>query len=167
MTDRPSPTRVLFVCMGNICRSPLAEGIFRHKSNQRGVSDLFLVDSAGTGDWHVGEAPDERVQRLADRHGVKLDSAARQVRRRDFKRFDHIYCMDEDNREELLDMGAPAGKVRLLLECDPDAPFIEVPDPYFGGDDGFELVWRLVDSACGAVLDQLLAERAARGASGK
>lgn len=163
MTDRSPRTSVLFVCMGNICRSPLAEGIFRHKSAQRGVSGLFLIDSAGTGDWHVGEAPDERVQRVAGRHGVKLDSAARQVRRRDFKRFDHILCMDEDNREELLDMGAPAGKVRLLLECDPSAPIVEVPDPYFGGEDGFELVWRLVDSACDAVLDQLLAQRASGG----
>jgi protein-tyrosine phosphatase len=147
--------------MGNICRSPLAEGIFRHKTAERGVSDLFLIDSAGTGDWHVGEAPDERVQRIAGRHGVKLDSAARQVKRGDFKRFDHIFCMDEDNREELLGRGAPAGKVRLLLECDPGAPMIEVPDPYFGGEDGFELVWRLVDSACEAVLEELLGERAA------
>jgi protein-tyrosine phosphatase len=160
MTDRPPPTRVLFVCMGNICRSPLAEGIFLHRAAQRSVADRFFVDSAGTGDWHVGEAPDERVQRLAARNGVKLDSAARQVRRGDFNSFDHIFCMDEDNREALLEMGAPSTKVRLLLECDPNAPMLEVPDPYFGGEDGFALVWRLLDSACDAVLDELLDERA-------
>ncbi|MDY7108209.1 MAG: low molecular weight protein-tyrosine-phosphatase [Planctomycetota bacterium] len=163
MTDRPPPTRVLFVCMGNICRSPLAEAIFRHRAATRGVAERFLVDSAGTGDWHVGEAPDERVQHVAARNGVWLDSAARQVKRGDFKRFDHIFCMDEDNREALLEMGAPAGKVRLLLECDPRAPMVEVPDPYFGGEDGFDLVWRLVDSACDAVLDELLDEHPSGG----
>ena len=97
---------------------------------------------------------------------MKLDGTARQVNGRDFKRFDHILCMDEDNREELLEMGAPAEKVRLLLECDPQAPMHEVPDPFFGGMDGFELVYRLLDSACRALLDQLLARHAAGGFSG-
>jgi protein-tyrosine phosphatase len=163
MTDRSPRTSILFVCTGNICRSPLAEGIFRQHAAQRGVADLFFVDSAGTGDWHVGEAPDERVQRLAARQGVKLHRTARQVAPDDFARFHHIFCMDEDNREELLEMGAPADKVRLLLECDPGAPMLEVPDPYFGGDDGFALVWRLIDSACDAVLDELMAQRASHG----
>jgi len=165
--DDPSPRiGVLFVCMGNLCRSPLAEGVFRHQAVQRGAADLFLIDSAGTGDWHVGEEADERVRRVAARRGVNLDGTARQVKRRDFRRFDYILCMDEDNREDLLEMGAPAGKVRLLLECDPQAPMHEVPDPYFGDLDGFELVYRLLDSACRALLDQLLAEHAAGGRSG-
>jgi protein-tyrosine phosphatase len=163
MDDSSPRVGVLFVCMGNLCRSPLAEGVFRHQAVQRCAADLFLIDSAGTGDWHVGEEADERVRRVAAGRGVTLDGTARQVKRRDFKRFDHILCMDEDNREELLAMGAPAEKVRLLLECDPQAPMHEVPDPYYGDLDGFELVCRLVESACRALLDQLLAEHAAGG----
>ena len=143
--------------MGNLCRSPLAENLFRHKAAQRGVDGMFIVDSAGTGGWHAGEPPDHRIRDLALAHGVPVAGAARQVKRRDFARFDHVICMDEDNREDVLGMGAPAGKVRLLLECDPQAPLREVPDPYYGGSDGFELVFRLVDSACEALLDELLA----------
>jgi protein-tyrosine phosphatase len=151
--------RVLFVCMGNICRSPLAEGLFLHKINQRGVAGRFSVESAGTGGWHAGELPDPRVRAVAQSRGVELCSRARQVTTGDFAAFDHIICMDEDNREHVLEMGAPPDKVRLLLECHAEAPMREVPDPYYGGADGFELVYKLVDEACEALVDELLAGR--------
>ncbi len=150
-------TSVLFVCMGNICRSPLAEGAFLHKLNQRGVADRFRVDSAGTGHWHAGERPDRRAREIAQRHGIVLPSRARQVTREDFQRFDHLICMDETNREDLVRWGAPQEKLRLLLEANPASELREVPDPYFGGDDGFETVFRLIDAACDALLDELLA----------
>jgi protein-tyrosine phosphatase len=152
--------RILFVCMGNICRSPLAEGIFTHKANERGVADRFSVDSAGTGGWHVGEPPDHRMSRTASAKGVKLLSRARQIRRDDARRFDYIICMDSDNRDDVLQLGFPPDRVSLLLEHDPAAPVNEVPDPYYGGQDGFEQVFALVDSACSALLDNLLSESA-------
>jgi protein-tyrosine phosphatase len=158
MSDESPKTAILFVCMGNLCRSPLAEGVFRHKAAERGVSNRFHIESAGTGGWHAGEPPDHRVREVATRNGVTLDGTARQITRHDFKRFDHILCMDEDNREDLLAMGVPREKLRLLLECDRNASMHEVPDPYYGGTDGFELVYRLVDAACDALLDALLAE---------
>jgi protein-tyrosine phosphatase len=163
-------TRICFICMGNICRSPLAENVLRHKARHRGVDDRFLIDSAGTGGWHAGEPPDPRVRRVASSHGVPMTGTARQVCRDDFARFDHLVCMDDENREHLLAMGAPPQKVRLLLECDRasgsgggggGAACREVPDPYYGGQDGFENVFRLVDSACDALLDELLAIKAA------
>lgn len=157
MASRNDRTSLLFVCMGNICRSPLAEGVFKHHATQRGVLDHFEIESAGTGGWHAGERPDPRAIDIALKHGIALDSRARQVARRDFKRFDLLLCMDEDNREHLEAMGAPADKLSLLLEHDPDAPAREVPDPYYGGVDGFMTVYSLVDGACQALLDSLLA----------
>lgn len=143
--------------MGNICRSPLAECVFRQKAAQRGVVDRFEIDSAGTGGWHAGEPPDLRVQRCAAARGVPITGAARQVHRNDFTRFDLLICMDESNRSHLLEMGAPPEKVHLLLNFDPRSVLDEVPDPYYGGADGFELVFNLVDAACSALLDHLLA----------
>ena len=150
------PIGVLFVCMGNICRSPLAEGVFEHKAEARGVSERFLIDSAGTGGWHVGERPDSRARAVAARHGVRLPGRARQVNRSDLEQFDHLICMDEDNRRDLVGLGAPPDKVRLLLECDPLAKSREVPDPYYGGSGGFEAIYDLIDSSCEALLDELL-----------
>ena len=152
------PIGVLFVCTGNICRSPLAEGIFLHKVNLRGVADRFRVDSAGTGDWHSGEKPDPRMQAIADKYGVVMPGRARQITASDFRRFNHLICMDEDHRRHLLDRGAPHAKLRLLLEVDSTASVDEVPDPYYGGPAGFERVYRLVDSACEALLETLLAD---------
>ena len=152
------PIGVLFVCTGNICRSPLAEGIFLHKVNRRGVADRFTVDSAGTGNWHAGAKPDPRMQAIADKYGVVMPSRARQITDSDFRRFNHLICMDEDHRRQLLDQGAPHAKLRLLLEVDDAASIDEVPDPYYGGPAGFERVYRLVDSACEALLETLLAD---------
>lgn len=150
-------TSILFICMGNICRSPLAEGVFLHKLEQRGFMDRFLVDSAGTGQWHAGELPDQRARDVAKLHGIVLTSRARQVTTEDFDRFDHLICMDEANREDLESWGAPQHKLQLLLEADPHCDLQEVPDPFYGGDDGFQTIFRLIDSACDALLDQLLA----------
>ncbi|MHC4208935.1 MAG: low molecular weight protein-tyrosine-phosphatase [Planctomycetota bacterium] len=159
MSEPPetAPVSILFICMGNICRSPLAEALFRHKARDRGVGSRFVVDSAGTGSWHAGERPDGRVRELAERHGVAMDGLARQVTPRDLEHFDHLICMDEGNLRQLMSDGAPGAKLRLLLECDPAAAVREVPDPYYGGRRGFEAVYDLVDSACEALLDELLA----------
>jgi protein-tyrosine phosphatase len=150
------PTAILFVCMGNICRSPLAEGVFRHKIAARGVEDRFFVDSAGTGDWHAGEPADARMRAVAGRHGIELTSAARVVVPDDFTRFDHLVCADEINRRTLLARGAPEDRTQLLLSFDPDTPVREVPDPYEGGIEGFELVFDLVDAACDHMIERLL-----------
>jgi protein-tyrosine phosphatase len=165
MSDDSQRTAILFVCMGNLCRSPLAEGVFRHKATERGVAERFHIESAGTGGWHAGEPADHRVCEVAVRNGVTLDGTARQITRHDFSRFDHILCMDEDNREDLLAMGVPREKLRLLLECDRNASMHEVPDPYYGGAEGFELVYRLVDAACDALLEELLADGEASATS--
>jgi protein-tyrosine phosphatase len=159
MTAPPEtdPIRILFVCMGNICRSPLAEGVFRHQARDRGVGDRFVIDSAGTGDWHVGERPDGRMREVADRRGVAVDGLARQVVPDDFERFDHLVCMDESNRRQLVRFGAPNEKLRLLLDADPSSAVREVPDPYYGPRRGFETVYDLVERACTALLDELLA----------
>lgn len=117
----------------------------------------FVIESAGTGSWHVGEPPDRRMQRVAQKNAVALSGTARQVTRNDFDRFDFIICMDESNREHLETMGVPERKLHLLLEFDPKSSLLEVPDPYSGGQDGFETVYRIIDSACDALLDKLTA----------
>jgi protein-tyrosine phosphatase len=142
--------RILFVCMGNICRSPTAEGVMRRLVEDEGLD--IEIDSAGTGGWHVGEPPDERATLAAQRRGVTLEGAARQVRPADFRRFDLLVAMDRRNLRELLDLAPDdeaSAKVRLLV---PDA---DVPDPYYGGDRGFEDVLDMVESACRELLDEL------------
>lgn len=159
MSTSPDCTRVLFICLGNICRSPLAEGIFLHQVNARGVADRFHIDSAGTGAWHVGEPADPRAQEVARKHGVILNSRARQVRVEDFDQFDLLVCMDESNREDILAMGAPGDRVSLLLDYDDRTHLSEVPDPYFGAEDGFGAVYRLVNNACDKLIDDIIANR--------
>jgi low molecular weight protein-tyrosine phosphatase len=142
--------RILFVCMGNICRSPTAEGVMRRLIDDAGLD--IEVDSAGTGGWHAGEPPDERATLAAQRRGVTLSGAARQVRPDDFQRFDLLVAMDRGNLRELLALAPDdeaAAKVRLLV---PDA---DVPDPYYGGDRGFETVLDMVEAACRELLDEL------------
>lgn len=153
--------RVLFVCLGNICRSPLAEGTFRHLVEEAGLGDRIEIDSAGTGAWHVGEGPDPRSVEVAERHGVSLDGqTARRVTEKDFQRFDRIVAMDADNRSDLMTV-APAGsedKVCMLRDFDPAGPG-DVPDPYFGGDQGFENAFDMIHRSCSALLDEIEAER--------
>jgi protein-tyrosine phosphatase len=155
--------KLLFVCMGNICRSPTAEGVMRSLLREAGLEDRIEVDSAGTGGWHAGERPDERATEAARRRGVTLEGAARQVRAEDFDEFDLLIAMDRDNLRGLLAIAPDeeaAEKVRLLREFDPasaGAPDLDVPDPYYGGDRGFETVLDLVQAACRGLLGELQA----------
>ncbi|HEX6640820.1 MAG TPA: low molecular weight protein-tyrosine-phosphatase, partial [Thermoanaerobaculia bacterium] len=154
--------RVLFVCMGNICRSPLAEGVFRDLVEREGLADAIAIDSAGIGDWHVGELPDPRTRAVAERRGLRLESRARQVVRDDLERFDYVIAMDEENMRglRLLRAEAPAGtQVRRLREFDAEADALDVPDPYYGGDDGFERVHDMVERACAGLLEHIRSER--------
>ena len=155
---------VLFVCLGNICRSPLAEGIFLHRARERGIVDRFDVDSCGTGAWHVGERADPRSLAVAARYGIELPSIARQLdAKADFDRFRWILAMDRSNVRNLMRAGAPPERVRLLRSFDPALvakaeSALEVPDPYEWGESGFEDTYRMLDAACSGLLDFLLDE---------
>ena len=141
--------RVLFVCMGNICRSPSAEGAFTALVEKLGVSHYFDIDSAGTHSYHVGDPPDARSQKHARKRGIELSHLrGRQVNRRDFETFDFILAMDQDNLDGLLTVCPPKyqSKVALLLSYVPEGDVIEVPDPYYGGEQGFEDVLDLVEA---------------------
>ena len=158
------PTRVLVGCRGNICRSPLAEGVFLHLVRQAGLDHRFEVDSAGTGDWHVGERPDRRATAVALRHGVELPSRARQVTPADLDAFDHVLAMDRDNLRDLRRLARAGARadIRLLRAHDParsaDADGDDVPDPYYGGPSGFDLVYEMVHRSCTALLAELATE---------
>jgi protein-tyrosine phosphatase len=150
-------TRVLFVCLGNICRSPLAAGIFRDLVSQRGLDGEIVSDSAGTGAWHAGEPADPRSNDVASLHGVDLNGhRARQVNSRDFEVFDLLVAMDRENVTDLKQAAPEAGrhKIHLLRDHDPEGPG-DVPDPYWGGPQGFEIVYRMIERSCEALLDAL------------
>ena len=155
--------RVLFVCLGNICRSPTAEGVFRHLVREQGLEEAIEIDSAGTGGWHVGAPPDERATAAARGRDIELAGAARRFAPEDFREYDLILAMDEQNRRDLLDLAPDhdaRARVRLLREYDPaggDGDDLDVPDPYYGGDEGFEHVLDLVDAAARGLLDELRA----------
>ena len=156
------PTRVLFVCMGNICRSPAAEGVFLHLLAEAGLEDCFAVDSAGTGGWHVGHRADRRMIAAAERRGIHLPSRARQIEAADLQRFDHILTMDADNLAAVqrLERQAPGGaRISPLTDHCRRLRSPEVPDPYYGGDHGFERVLDLLEDACAGLLEDLLQER--------
>jgi len=147
--------------MGNICRSPTAEGVFRRVVCDADLESEFIVDSAGTHAYHVGQPPDQRAQLAAHRRGIRLDNiAARRVTVEDFNRFDYILAMDEDNLL-ILRENAPEqhrNKIRLFLEFSASAPILEVPDPYYGGSSGFERVLDLVEEASLGLLEALKRE---------
>lgn len=151
--------RILFVCLGNICRSPTAEGVMRHKLRAAGLADDVDIESAGTGGWHVGDNADPRSRAEARRRGVAMTHCAQQFTARDFARFDLVLAMDRENRDDLLAMvpdDEAAAKVRLLRSYDPTAPpGAEVPDPYYGGPDGFTRVFDMVERACAGLLATL------------
>ena len=153
--------RILFVCMGNICRSPTAEGVMRHLLREEGLEDEIVIDSAGTGAWHAGNPPDRRATAAARQRGIVLDGAARQVRPSDFEEFDLLLVADRENLADLRAIApddAARAKVRLLREFDPasaGAPDLDVPDPYYGGPDGFEDVLDLVEAACRGLLAEV------------
>jgi protein-tyrosine phosphatase len=158
--------RVCFVCLGNICRSPTAEGVMRALVERAGLAGHIEIDSAGTGAWHVGEPADERARAAAARRGFQLDSVARQVTRADFDRFDYLVAMDQDNLRALERMApdrAARGKARLLRSFDPDSSRgAPVPDPYYGGDDGFEEVLDICEAACRALIEHIAREHRLR-----
>jgi low molecular weight protein-tyrosine phosphatase len=154
-------TRILMVCMGNICRSPTAEAVMRGLVREAGLAGEIEIDSAGIGDWHVGYAPDARATEAAARRGVTLAGEARQVRPSDFADYDLLLAMDRDNFAELRALAPDAAaeeKVHMLREYDPEAagaPDLDVPDPYYGGARGFEIVLDQVEAACRGLLDAL------------
>jgi protein-tyrosine phosphatase len=149
---------ILFVCLGNICRSPAAEGLFRRLVAERGLVAEILVDSAGTSGYHAGEPPDSRMRGAAAARGVRLAGSARRVRSDDLERFDLIVAMDRINRRDLLALaGARDEAVRLLSDFLPDGWPADVPDPYYGGEDGFERVLDMIAEACEPLLEHLLA----------
>ena len=150
--------RLLFVCLGNICRSPLAQGVFAHVADEAGIGDRFFIDSAGTEAWNVGNPPDARSQSVALANGIDLSGQrARQIRTQDFEEFDIIIAMDRSNHAVLLDL-APDGfdhKVHLFLGEISDPGSREVPDPYYGGVEGFKEVFDMVDAGARALLARL------------
>lgn len=154
--------KVLFVCLGNICRSPLAEGVFRHLVANAGLADQFTIDSAGTSSYHTGDPPDARTTAVALARGVKLSGAARQVLARDLDDFDYVLVMDEENLESVKRLAkgkTTRARIRLLREFDPQANRgFNVPDPYYGGPRGFENVHDIVERSCAALLAHIRAE---------
>ena len=160
MKNDMSKKKLLFVCLGNICRSPAAEGIMKHLVGQRGVEYLFDIDSAGIGRWHVGQLPDARMRRHGARHGYNFDSRARQFSASDFDRFDLIVGMDKENIYDLLQQ-ARTDSDRQKVVCMADYlrhhPHQQtVPDPYYGNDRDFELVIELLEDACEGLLDEMI-----------
>jgi len=161
--------RILFVCLGNICRSPTAEGVLRHKLRDAGLAGDVDVESAGTGGWHVGHPPDPRATAAAGARGIALESRAQRFEAFHFEDFDLILAMDRQNLTDMRALAphaAAAGKLHLFREFDPSAVQsgdLEVPDPYFGGEDGFEVVLELIDRACDGLIAEIRSTMAAGG----
>ena len=153
--------KILFVCLGNICRSPAAEGIFNQKIKERDLENFFVVDSAGTGNWHVGNLPDQRMRSTALSRGIELNSRSRQIKENDLYEFDQILVMDKDNLNAVKsltkDQNNPINsKIKLILNYSKNSQLDEVPDPYYGGQNGFEKVIDLLDDAIDGLIDSLM-----------
>ncbi|GAA0172541.1 protein phosphatase [Lithospermum erythrorhizon] len=164
------PISVLFVCLGNICRSPAAEGVFRHLVNQKGLQSNFNIDSAGTINYHEGNEADSRMRAASQRRGIPITSISRPIRPSDFKDFDLILAMDKQNKEDILSAferwsykqplpADAAKKVRLMCSYCKRHSESEVPDPYYGGPQGFEKVLDILEDGCESLLDSILAEK--------
>ncbi|HFC54079.1 MAG TPA: low molecular weight phosphotyrosine protein phosphatase [Gammaproteobacteria bacterium] len=156
-----SVVRVLFVCMGNICRSPTAQGVFRRLVEEAGLESRIEIDSAGTHSYHVGKVPDQRAMQSAHARGYDLsDLRARRVTVEDCERFDYLLAMDEENLQLLRGLCPPdhQHKLHLLLDFASDVTLREVPDPYYGGRKGFERVLDLVENACRGLLEHVAVE---------
>lgn len=148
---------VCFVCMGNICRSPLAQGVFEKCVADEDLQDQIGVSSAGTGSWHVGSPPDGRMQKTANKHGIQLNSRGQQFQPEDFSDFDLILAMDGSNLsilEQICPDPRKAENLKLFRSFDPEANGdFDVPDPYYGGGKGFEIVYEIVDRTCPKILE--------------
>lgn len=150
-------TAVLFVCLGNICRSPVAEGVFSRLVSEKGLSHLFEIDSAATSANHIGESPDPRTLRNSTRNNLQLSHKARQLQESDFHQFDYILAMDKNNLRDILNVAPPdyTAQVALFASFDPDPGFEEVPDPYFGTEPDFQRVYELCKQAAHHLLQTI------------
>ncbi|KAJ2721542.1 Low molecular weight phosphotyrosine protein phosphatase [Coemansia sp. Benny D115] len=150
-------TKVLFVCLGNICRSPMAEAVFAHMVRQQGLDERFYIDSAGTAGYHVGSSPDRRSVSTCRSHNVPVKHSARQVCEQDFKEFDYILCMDRSNLEDLRDMQPRGSKAHVSLfgAYDEERPNSIIEDPYYGGQSGFEVNFQQVSRCSKGLLRTL------------
>ena len=152
--------KILFICLGNICRSPAADGIMKHLVSERGLDDEFLIDSAGIGSWHIGQLPDRRMRECGQRHGYVFDHRARQFSSKDFSRFDLIAVMDQENYQDVArQANSPADLKKIIRMSDylrhhPGQK--TVPDPYYGGTRDFEFALELLEDACEGLLDELV-----------
>lgn len=162
MADTNSTTSVLFVCLGNICRSPAAEGLARSLAEDEGWVSSILIDSAGTAGFQVGAPADSRMRAAAEERGIFLASRARKLVVKDLERFDLVIAMDRENLADIRRLSdSPRAIIKLLSEyLDGDWP-LDVPDPYYGGDTGFELVLNMLDAACPKILEELMQSRSA------
>ena len=154
--------KVLFICLGNICRSPLAEGIFNNKVKQLGLEGKFTSDSCGTSDYHIGELPDERTLACAQNHDIPISHRARQLNRVDIREFDYLIAMDMSNKRNIQNVmtrhNIKHEQLFLLREFHPDPDHLEVPDPYYGGEEGFEQVYKIIDESLDHFLERLKLE---------
>ncbi|MCL5425881.1 MAG: low molecular weight phosphotyrosine protein phosphatase, partial [Gammaproteobacteria bacterium] len=153
--------KVLFVCLGNICRSPTAEGVFRRALERAGMSNAVEVDSCGVGNWHVGKAPDQRAQQAAKRREIDLSGLrARQLSEQDFTEFDYVLGMDQDNLRAMRELKPADSRAHTGLFLDfAGTPGVEVPDPYYGGEEGFENVLDMIEAASNGLIQHLQRER--------
>lgn len=163
MLDTGKQISILFVCLGNICRSPMAEGVFRQVITDAGMADRFQIDSAGTGSWHIGRPPDIRAQQALSLRGVDISTLrARQVTREDFARFDLVIAMDRSNHDRLMNLSPDVyeSNIRLFMKYAPEMGICEIPDPFFGGAEGFDYVLNLIEVASRGLLASLMKEEA-------
>lgn len=155
-------TKVLFVCLGNICRSPLAEALMNQMLEAEGLTNQVFVDSAGTGSWHVGEMPDERTFEVANRYGLKLENPARETRKDDLKNFDYILVMDHNNYDNVQKLEPNIdlkGQLFLTRDFDPEKTDPEVPDPYWGTEEEFEMIYGILKASVAGFVEHLKSEK--------
>lgn len=156
--DLENPYKLVFVCLGNICRSPTAEGIFLHKVKEEGLENYFYIDSAGTAAYHVGESANSKSQATANKHGIHLPSKARKFEYADLEEFDLILAMDSENFSNIKSLDRQSrfeDKIKIMRDFDPEPGNGEVPDPYYGGMQGFENVFRVLERSNEALLQEL------------